>query len=506
VSTEPSNACRQDTSLDPTASGQADGSKQWPCLLALIATPFLPATTARRTCRVRLWEAFLTHLVGLAVICVSYVAFHYQIFLGFWPASWVFDAFASLQGTTPPTIVFLAIGLVISLELLLALLAALLMSWGATDEPLRGSYLHALKRLWLHTGHAALLIVLGTWISIRWFDARDRWVDRTLGSYPTWPAAARTDKNAARRYRQAVSQYNQSFDRLQRSVQTPWYVRFTTYDFFCTAAWAWLFWALLRALGAPRPSRPRVRGDPICQACGYNLTSMGLEQRCPECGEPVVDSIGPNVRPGAIWERQRHRHWWAALGQTRRQAARTPRRFGRTLRLDPTEPAHRSYLALRAAPLFLLGIVVGPAGRLMLDSWLGVEPAVRPWYDYLAGGAPIGLFIVISTVVFVATIASVLGLAYGFWRGRNLMRGTIQAAAYQAHVLVPWTAVATLSFICRAALLRSKITGMWTDAFRVVRANAPLFFYLWLIFVGAILLLYLWRTNKTCQGFQYAAD
>ena len=42
--------------------------------------------------------------------------------------------------------------------------------------------------------------------------------------------------------------------------------------------------------------------DPWCEFCGYNLTGIDTEKRCPECGKPIAESLSPDARPPTPWE------------------------------------------------------------------------------------------------------------------------------------------------------------------------------------------------------------
>lgn len=52
----------------------------------------------------------------------------------------------------------------------------------------------------------------------------------------------------------------------------------------------------------PQPQEPR------CEFCGYSLLFAPLEGRCPECGRPVIDSLGEHARQPTAWEQAPQ--WW----------------------------------------------------------------------------------------------------------------------------------------------------------------------------------------------------
>src|SRR6185437_7292348 len=67
----------------------------------------------------------------------------------------------------------------------------------------------------------------------------------------------------------------------------------------------WAFAALVIAVRRDyrTPSDMPQPHDPTCDDCGYNLVAANLHGRCPECGKPVIESIGPDIRPVTAWER-----------------------------------------------------------------------------------------------------------------------------------------------------------------------------------------------------------
>ncbi|MGQ9650686.1 MAG: hypothetical protein ACUVXJ_11295 [Phycisphaerae bacterium] len=137
--------------------------------------------------------------------------------------------------------------------------------------------------------------------------------DVTYPPYPSLPPNATPGSQAMKDFEAAVAQWNQQVANLHRRWQLrhqewrsrkPFLVRHdeAIIAFLCTVGSAWFLWALLRAIGARR-TIASVRRPPTCEHCGYNLTGTTIEGRCPECGTPAIESLGPHVRPGTEWDR-----------------------------------------------------------------------------------------------------------------------------------------------------------------------------------------------------------
>ena len=77
------------------------------------------------------------------------------------------------------------------------------------------------------------------------------------------------------------------------------------------------------------PPRVPLEADLLCEQCGYVLNGLPLENRCPECGTPIADSVGSH-RVSTAWECPQGHRLKAFLATTA-AVLFTPRRFYRTL-------------------------------------------------------------------------------------------------------------------------------------------------------------------------------
>jgi len=99
-----------------------------------------------------------------------------------------------------------------------------------------------------------------------------------------------------------------------------------------------IYWLTRAALGAPMPNvQPEL--PPRCEGCGYDLTHVPADGRCPECAASAADSLTPGRRPGAAWQRHSEAREWI---ETTLTLLFKPGAFYRALRMrDPVARARR---------------------------------------------------------------------------------------------------------------------------------------------------------------------
>src|SRR5947207_10690989 len=72
-----------------------------------------------------------------------------------------------------------------------------------------------------------------------------------------------------------------------------------------------------------------AESDILCEGCGYVVSGLPIEGRCPECGKPISESLG-SQRIVPEWERPEHRPVTAFFATSWR-ALFTPTQFYRSL-------------------------------------------------------------------------------------------------------------------------------------------------------------------------------
>ena len=421
---------------------------RWSVFPSFLTCGILPATTARRTNHVPLRQAYLLHFVAalLGVFVVEVLIAWVQVGT---PAdvvavaqmfvarlSAILNWLLGQLSERPKTIVLSALGIALLIDLGFLGVAYLVMPWGAHDEPLGASFRHALRRAWMQTPHVVLIIATVGAIGVplsRWDRA---WrasysipipSPDTLPSPPVPPKGAPRDSQAWRDYRKALRECNRAWQEQQEAVDRwgaelrrsqPWYLGFNeaiAVDAGFLSA-LWFVWGLLRSVGAPRVV-PAVERPPRCDACGYNLTTIPMESRCPECGEPVAASLGPDARPGTPWQHReldRLTAWRRSWGE----AVRDPVRFGRMLRLTTPGVDHRRFLAIHLPLVFLIG-----AASPSMTFWAveGHSPIPNEIEFILIGGPIFGTACTIGALALSLKAATLTSLLYYRQDRRNLI-------------------------------------------------------------------------------------
>lgn len=426
---------------------------RWPAIAAFVTAWTYPATSARRTAHVGLGRAYVVHFLAalltfvMITVLVSLVDFQD-------PTHYLAEMIEEFTGRRWQQASQILAASVLSIELGYLVLAALLMPWGAADERLRSSWSHALRITWLHTSHALPTVLLVGGLSALYEEAArtDRRM-RPYPSYPSWiaaptpPAGAAPDSKAWREYSAKMEEYKQKTQRIQAEWQAayenwrrnrPLLLKYGEgiITAIGTACAFWVLWAMHRAVSVRR-STPAIRRPPTCEFCGYNLIATPFESRCPECGQRVVDSLGPEVRAGTPWNHRqqvgRLKAWW----RTGLDAICQPSRQGRRIQVLAFGHDHSRFLAVHLPAIFILGA----AGIIscFLFEWLNHVGAFFQ-ADILMVLAPVFGGMAVLTVLAIAGLtACVVGLAFSLRNGRNLLPASVQAACYLSHYLTAWT-------------------------------------------------------------------
>lgn len=459
ATTAANESIASDSQTEPAVE-HLDKPRSWSVWMAFLMSWWRPATTAGRLQHVSLPKAFGIHvtatLLTTFLVLALVAAYRVNNTIDF---TAVFDRFLYMVlrdvigelARHPYLIGLSTLGIVLAIEVGFFLLALLILPWGAADEPFRNSLRNALRWTWLHTTHA-LPVALFIGLSVVGLSQMDRSFSTRYydsGTRPQWPSFPTQAKRgspewneyqkARRAYMQESLEWSENWE-----SQKPWVLRHMemSIGLTCMMSTLWVLWTLLRGAGTKRHVAYRPR-PPTCESCGYNLTKMPMEGRCPECGEAVELSLGPNVRSGAPWSGRKDigvlKAWW----QTTALLFLQPKTFGRAIALRPADTDHRKFFAWHLPVFFLLGGSAVVAAYTVDQGHLpfGYEPFVAYFITSIMG--------VMATLVAIAVclLVAMLVASWFQWSDkRNLSSGAIQVTCYLASVFAIWIALAALLF------------------------------------------------------------
>lgn len=119
---------------------------------------------------------------------------------------------------------------------------------------------------------------------------------------------------------------------------------------------------------------PRVPelSEVLCSSCGYVLNGLVHTGVCPECGKPIVDSLGDDRKPPA-WETAEDSHRLMGFIRTTMRVILRPAQFYRTLNVRGSIEAARSFAKIHW--LITAGLFgVTAATHAVSPSGLGAFP------------------------------------------------------------------------------------------------------------------------------------
>ncbi|MEK6797411.1 MAG: hypothetical protein AABZ12_00440 [Planctomycetota bacterium] len=440
----------------------AQSTMHVPLPLAMVTAWIAPAWTARRTGHVRLIHAWIVHfataVASLFLILLCVAAGSPSNDLGRELLS-LFGIYAEALSEYPTETILATVGIFVGVEVVHVAVAGLFMPWGAKDEPLRASFKNSLRQCWLRTSHflPAILVVGSAAVLIERGEQSWRQSHPVPPPVINWPASPRPPNLPAGDpgYAKALADYQAALTEHQRrmeplwEIQTiylagrPWYYKEPELIIIpaVAAMIAWILWALLRAIGAERTVPPIVR-PPMCLECGYNLHTIPMESRCPECGLAVLDSLGPDAHPGTDWQQRSAlgssiASWWECVVL----AIWNPRQLGRELRVADSGTDHRHFLAVNLLVIFFIGAIGVFCGVATADgiAWQLNHPAPAIVFPLVYGVA-----CVLGTTAVVNKGALLVGIVHSLRQKRNLLPASIQVACYLSGYLALWAMLGAL--------------------------------------------------------------
>ena len=429
----------------PPHDAQVDAAPTSGAILAsILECPFRPAAAAMRTLHCALRTAWLVHMVcalGALLVVIMANAWiesgeplttHEFVDRAQRGLGNFLSAFAAY-----PLLLLLA---VVGIEIGYAALSLWLLPWGACDEPIRDSLAHALRRVWMQTPQLFLFVALAGTVLAGLERAHSEWMVSNGSERPDpppWPPNMVVGTPQWDQYNQQTEAYIEKVREITREeeLRQPFHVRYgmPLAGVGCFALGVTFLISLLRAAGVLRRSPPAER-QPLCEACGYDLTTMPMESRCPECGDAVLASLGPAARPGPPWTDPRlgvvtawFRSW--------RQAIFSPTAFGRSIRVTDPGTHHRVFYMMHLPLIFLIAACAPPVlFRCTEGHWpVGENLEVFLFLSPAAG------FICMAAASSVMLKSAAWAGWFHWWKlKRNLLPATMQISCYLVVYLVVW--------------------------------------------------------------------
>ncbi len=437
----------------PTHPAVATGDR-WSASACLLTGAVWPATTAQATQHVSLWAAWRIHVLSTVIVWLEIGVMALVLEVRPWSfhraideiVGFVFEVLDMAERHSQELLAIVG-GTALGIELGFVALGLLIAPWGARVEPIGRTYQHGLRRAWLQTPHIAWGIAVVAMLAIPLEQMSSDWRRANNFSFqapsiPTpGPQATPAEMAAFNKAQQAALQQQQQLWQQWRDSQ-PFYVQYQEEITIGVsfAAGVWFLWALLRAVGAPRMVEQQHQ-PPLCEFCGYNLSTMPLEARCPECGEPVIESLGPQVRPGTAWQQRAQIGRVPGYLRSCLEAALFPDRLGRQLRVYTPGTDHRLLFALHAV---LIGVVSWAGFILTVCAADGVRVLEQNPEVYFIGMV-IGAMVASAAVGGLLLAAGLAGLDRHIRDRRNLLTASMQVASYLSGALVVGIAFAWLS-------------------------------------------------------------
>jgi hypothetical protein len=498
---------------DPPTSDTDASPPPWPARYALLTAWTRPATTTARMHRVSPSAAYAVHLVSLAATVLVGVAL--GAIAGVWehgrPLGAEFlriveELVTELIRQGGGGIIELGIAIVV-IEGVFVVLALMIAPFGARDERFRSSLGHALRRTWLHTPHIPVAILLAglPMIYIQITESQCRQVQFALYERinpPPVPPEDSNDRAAWRKYRAEYHRYsNASWTFVQN--HKPWWMSIGADDIcgdIALAASVWFVWTLYRGVSAPRPVPPRTH-EPLCRWCGYNLTALPPDARCPECGTQVERTLGEDAPRGAPWENRIRAGRLRAFSRTFMAGMRDPADLGREL----TQRSARHHpLRFLAVNLAICGLALGAAVAGEIYALRAIMPLStlfeQDWLALLHMTLFVGAWFTLLGLVIVGLAGLALGTVARIRVRRNLLPWAGQLVAYTSGYLTLWAI--TGSALMLAFTFRSEELNWLSHQYGISRGAIEVITLLTVH--GLAALGYLIHIIRAARGIRYA--
>jgi hypothetical protein len=222
----------------------------------------------------------------------------------------------------------------------------------------------------------------------------------------------------------------------------------------------------------------------LCERCGYVLSGLPTDQRCPECGDEIARSL-PERRGKPAWELSRGRARFAAFFAATLSVLLRPSSFYRGLSVT-ADPRSEQFSRIH---WWITALMMGTAAfihfRWMSELTSGRGAASGPWWWAALPGLVVGAYASLLLVTYAAAHLTAWEAAY---RGLRLPLDVLLRALdyhsvhYLPVALVVLVTVAAYQVALHAHLaeIRSAITYLYLLCGEVIVAAGYLFNTYWI--------------------------
>lgn len=247
--------------------------------------------------------------------------------------------------------------------------------------------------------------------------------------------------------------------------------------------------ALMWAIRGEEPASV-CRYPPLCESCGYNVVGVPRAASCPECGQPVVDSLTPAKQEE---RRKASGYWWRPSFVARRQS------------LMQTSTRHRVFRLL-AMPATLLLCIGGGLMVVFCRKLTNSNPPFTYIYSdwsYLEAvqmGSGLSFSVVFLVMLISCVTATVCGQLVGRKRAVNMLPIASRMASYYLPLLLAGVALVWIQIAMQAIL---EETGLeWRNVAANFTVGAVAHFMFGLLHL-AVVLVYIVLVARAVRAARY---
>jgi hypothetical protein len=199
--------------------------------------------------------------------------------------------------------------------------------------------------------------------------------------------------------------------------------------------------------------------DLLCEGCGYTLKGLPLEGNCPECGKPIIESVGEHRHPSAFESKP----GIASFFSTTVKVLFTPRRFYQTLTSRDASTSARNFSRIHVVLASLLfGFAAIGHLNWLLYTQMGMPSEFSPLViaEYTLIAAIVGYLLLIGLTKLATWLSAIEAKYWGMRLPHRVVRRGLE---FHAVHYIPVGLLAILLVWGYQFLLRQAYIGHTND-------------------------------------------